>query len=55
MIQSNQNSIKKAMFAMILHTLQECELEENQNLSLSENEKDSIVSDEKNSYTFIEI
>ncbi len=55
MIQGNQNSINKAMLALILHTLQECDSEEILPVKEPENKEELISLDDKNSYTFIEI
>ncbi len=55
MIQGNQNSINKAMFALILHTLQESDSEEILPAKEPESTEKLISLDDKNSYTFIEI
>ena len=55
MIKGKQNSMNKAMLAMILHTLQESDSEDILPTKEPKKREESIPLDERNSYTFIEI
>lgn len=55
MIQGNRNPMDKALFALILHTLQETESEEVERRDNEKSESENIHLDQEDTYSFAEI